>query len=328
MPSLKNGAVCVFHVYNVHSDVDLKTGNIDFDGDVYITGDIKEGMKVRAGNNLSVLGTVTGAELSAGGNISVTGNVISSTLKAGDKQLNTIQAIDYLKTFREFLSQFILAFNECIHDKRFSEYRNLSDLSVLILNWKFLWIRAKENEANKFFKENRLLDDIKLMWDDVKKYYLIIESGLLKDIAQITLLYQKLCDFLDSYEAILAPADVEIKYCQNSIIFATNNVEVTGKGCYNTSITAENTVKFTGVPGIFRGGQIFGKKAIFAREVGSPVGVASLLKTLKDGTIEADIAYPNTMLNFENHMYKIEDGAKTLKAYISKPEFIIEKFNL
>lgn len=56
--------------------VDISTGNLSFDGTINILGDVMEGMKVYALNDIFIGGTVEAAEIEAGGNISIKGGVI------------------------------------------------------------------------------------------------------------------------------------------------------------------------------------------------------------------------------------------------------------
>ncbi|HEY4072074.1 MAG TPA: FapA family protein [Herbaspirillum sp.] len=57
-------------------NVDLTTGNIDFNGTITIKGDIKAGMVLKVTGDVIVKGLVEAAEIHAGGNISVTGGII------------------------------------------------------------------------------------------------------------------------------------------------------------------------------------------------------------------------------------------------------------
>lgn len=57
-------------------NVDLSTGNINFDGTVNIQGDIAEGLKVHATGDILVAGMVEGAVLQADGNIVISKGVI------------------------------------------------------------------------------------------------------------------------------------------------------------------------------------------------------------------------------------------------------------
>lgn len=57
-------------------DLDLSTGNIEFDGTIRIKGDVKAGMRLKASGDVIVLGTVESAHISAGGNVAVRGGII------------------------------------------------------------------------------------------------------------------------------------------------------------------------------------------------------------------------------------------------------------
>lgn len=65
----RKGAFCVDSVYRVEGNVDNSTGNIDFNGDVIVKGDVLEGYTVRSKGSISVLGMVEGASLYASGDI-------------------------------------------------------------------------------------------------------------------------------------------------------------------------------------------------------------------------------------------------------------------
>ena len=63
--------------------VDISSGNLSFDGTINILGDVMEGMKVYALNDIFVGGTVEAAEMEAGGNISIKGGVIGHSEPGG-----------------------------------------------------------------------------------------------------------------------------------------------------------------------------------------------------------------------------------------------------
>ena len=66
--SLQDGKVVVSDVLNL-KNVDVATGNIDYDGSVLIAGNIASGFSVKAGGNIEVKGTIEGAVLEAGADI-------------------------------------------------------------------------------------------------------------------------------------------------------------------------------------------------------------------------------------------------------------------
>jgi len=65
-------------VYTVNGDVDYSTGNIKFNSDVIVKGDVRAGFSIDAGGDIHIYGTVEDAILTAGGNIQVNGGILSS----------------------------------------------------------------------------------------------------------------------------------------------------------------------------------------------------------------------------------------------------------
>lgn len=69
--SLVNGKVFVADVYDVPADVDNATGNIVYDGNVTVKGNVKSGFSVSAKGDIVIEGVVEAAFLKAGGQIIV-----------------------------------------------------------------------------------------------------------------------------------------------------------------------------------------------------------------------------------------------------------------
>lgn len=65
-------------------EVNMATGNIHFDGNVHITGEVVQGMTVKATGDIVVNGMVDSGTLEAGGDIQISGGVIArAKLRAG-----------------------------------------------------------------------------------------------------------------------------------------------------------------------------------------------------------------------------------------------------
>lgn len=72
--ALRNGVVSVSSVLELTQGVDFRTGNIRFDGEVRVKGNVAEGFRIEAGGDIRVEGDAEGAVLiSARGNVQVTG---------------------------------------------------------------------------------------------------------------------------------------------------------------------------------------------------------------------------------------------------------------
>lgn len=74
--SLSEKKISVLPVFEVNGDLNLKTGNIDFIGNVTIRGNVPSDYVVKAGGDISIYGIVEGAQLEAGGSIYISGGIV------------------------------------------------------------------------------------------------------------------------------------------------------------------------------------------------------------------------------------------------------------
>ncbi len=78
IPRLERHAVSCRDIYLHDGDVNLKSGDIHFDGDVEVRGSIDNGARVFAKGHLIVRGAIGYARVRCGGDLNVTGGLISS----------------------------------------------------------------------------------------------------------------------------------------------------------------------------------------------------------------------------------------------------------
>lgn len=84
--SYREGVFRVVSQLTISQDVDSSVGNLDFAGDILITGDICRGFTVKAGGDVTVYGMVENAMITAGENIDIKKGMNGSgsgTLRAG-----------------------------------------------------------------------------------------------------------------------------------------------------------------------------------------------------------------------------------------------------
>ncbi len=82
----RNNAIDVHPVYTVKKNVDYSTGNIDYNADVLVNGDVRAGFSVTSGGDIHIKGAVEDATIEAAGNVIINGGVVSSgeaVIKAG-----------------------------------------------------------------------------------------------------------------------------------------------------------------------------------------------------------------------------------------------------
>ncbi len=65
----RDGKIEIISAYEINADVDMLIGNVEFYGDVVISGNVDAGVTIKAGKNLTIEGSVEAASLYAGGDI-------------------------------------------------------------------------------------------------------------------------------------------------------------------------------------------------------------------------------------------------------------------
>jgi len=325
MPCLKNGTIAVFDTYNLNSDVDYKTGNIVFDGNVLINGNVKEGMKVFSRGFITIANNVDGSELKADGNITVMKNLIRSVVKAGAKEIPDKTAFMYLKEITSFFISFKRTVDILIESGNLPKISNMAVVIKTVLQLKFKDIYQTINSASAYFKSTKTDSNISQLFTESIKLFKLMEAGMLSSTEFIEKQSLKNNDYIEGCENVFTCSDAIISNCQNSTIYATNDVIIFGKGCYNTNIIADRNVRFTGHPGIFRGGSISAGKNVFIGELGSEAEVQTVVHTSKEGIVTAEKVYPNVFIYFDNMVYRVENPYKHFKAYVKEREVFVEK---
>ena len=327
MPEVKADRICVYEVLRINSDVDIKTGNINFDGNIEIFGSVREGFKVKSGNKVIIHGDVLEAEVVAAGDIIIDKNLISSNVVAGLNQLNNEKAFEKIKEAHETLKNVLSMYSQLLSLGKIKMDKNIGQVLYLILESKYPG-KTKDFDKTNEFITSHFKNEILSYWQSIYSLILAFKNNELKDLDKMKSILKELEVFIQNFEILNCPSNVYIHYCQNSKIFSSNDVEILGKGCYNTDIVAKNVVKFLNEKAVLRGGKIFAQNGIFAYEVGSSAGAVTFLKTTKQGIIEGKVVYQNTILQFDDILYKIENPVKNLKAYFKNGEIIVEKMRL
>lgn len=109
-----NGAFQVRSLLEITGDVDYSTGNIDFPGDVHITGDVRENFVVRATGSITVDGIVEAATVESGGDLTITRGVVGDN-RAFLKSRGCVRA-KYLESCEIYAAKSVFA--DCIMGSR------------------------------------------------------------------------------------------------------------------------------------------------------------------------------------------------------------------
>lgn len=323
--SFKGNKFFIVDVYDVNSDVDLKTGNIKFVGAVNVNGNVLEGMKVESGNDIIIGKNVENAIIKAGGNITIVKNAILSEIYSGGEDVEVLSKIEILDNLRKNISELIEAVYQI---KKYNNKNKFSSDGEVIK----ILIESKFKNISKMCKNYILL--VHNVNDKFQKIFIEKLIGIaplrIKNVSELSSIAKDAEEEVNSLKAILSiPADINISYCQECTIESSGNIYITGKGEYISNITANDSIEFLNKNAVARGGQLKAKNQIKCGVVGSIGGVITRVCVDAKGHIYSEVAYPNTVFAVGNKEFTIDNPSKNIHAYVDqKDDLIVDKLLL
>jgi len=319
-PVLKNsGIIEVIPIYVHPGDVDMASGNINFDGDVKILGNVNEGMKVTAGGYVDINGNVNQGKVEASGSI-MCKNIIAGEIRAGGQTAIYNSMLQYLTAFfselnfiekkvENIIKENSVSYVDCCQEsKLLRTIIGLKSKKIETLATKIISLTEKDNLPGLYKKlglklKNNFLG-IKMFCFDSFDSFCCIKK-------QIELAIKETERNIDN------EAHIDALYVQNSILESSGSIFINGKGCYNTIIHAGRDVYISGKPGVFKGGEIIAGKKVIIKEVGSPLGVYTFVKVSSEGEIKFTKVHPNVKVMIGDYIHKFTDTDDNIWCRIS-----------
>ncbi|MCQ2017533.1 DUF342 domain-containing protein [Clostridium butyricum] len=325
-PSSKNGILSVNNVYSV-KNVDMKSGNINFLGDVQIDGSVGLGMAVKAGNSLIIKNDVDNASVVAGGEININGNVINSKIYTGQVDIEKKEYLDILNVYKREVEKLIEGVKK-INDSSNSKKR-ICDIARILIESRHKDIpKLSLNIISRCIKLHDEVDN--QLIDFLRCKVMGLNISNLKTMRDLEYLLELIEEEIDYYnDDMIIQSDIYVGYLQDSLVKSTGNIFVTGKGEYITNLIALKNIEFLNKDAVARGGVISAKGDVKLGTVGSIAGVSTRIEVPKDGIVTAEVAYSNTIFMFGKRSKVLEEDSRNFKAYMDKDgEIIFEKFKL
>lgn len=288
-------------------DVDLSVGNIHFKGDVEITGNVQDEMVVEALGSIMILQNVNRAKIRAQQSIFIQQNVISGTVTSGENKMLVTQLIGLLQQIRQSLERMIVAIQQLMVMSKIRE-QDIYPLTKRLLESKFQTMMEAMKQYKTMCEQKR--EQIGEQWFDIGSQ---LDGCLLADgpnhfhcLEGMANLLRELNTFIGQYDREENDA-IELSYALNSVIHGSGDVIITGKGCYNCNIYAGGTLT---VHGVLRGGEAYAQKGMKIKEVGSSLGIKTVLAVPKGEIIYIEHAWEGTVVQFGKKMYTFYEEKK------------------
>lgn len=257
-------------------DVDLRCGNIFFQGDVRIRGSVQEGMEVKATGRVEILGQVASATIEAGGTVVVAGNVLSSMVVAGGNVAFFREIRPLLENLHREVADIVAAMEQIMANPAFKTAdlkAGIGPLLVLLLEKKFKHLPLLVQSLGKSIKTlppEMLPEPLVPLLREAESYFLVCPLGV-RDLETLRGLGKRVEEILGQpyWDPTSDDADLVLQYALGSVLVATGNIKILGKGCYNCSVRAGKKVI---IRGAYRGGEIRAGGDVVVGELGSPAG--------------------------------------------------------
>ena len=316
----------VIPVFIHNGDVDLKSGNLRFRGELKVTGDILEGMTVASDGNLEISGNTAGAQIISGENVVFRKNLINSRVTAGiikDFYKKFFPFIQELEAISLALAEGIIQLEESMTERGAKiDDRKVSYLVKLLVERKFETLPLLAGKILQVLQEKKFHAS-SFPEDAIKEaagFFTDKEFSGIQGKAHLGRIVSSLTSaklFVEQAQEI--EGNIIASYIQNSTLICSGDITVKGTGSFNSTFTAGGNIH---IEGVFRGGGIKARGDAFLGEAGSP----GLL--LKQGTIILSTdsvarfrkIYENVQIFFGKRSYKFEKNASMVKVYYSAEE--------
>ncbi len=314
-PTMELGRLCVKPQLVITSDVDITTGNVDFTGDVLVAGDVREALIIKAGGIVQIGRSVYHASILAGGSVNIGRNLIGGRVAAGGDVAAGMKLVALIKQLIPLLEKLHKISRQLKSHPRFSrqdlKLRGDGYLIKLVIEKRLAAIPRLCGELIS------LLPDIKELGEEDETAPLCailhyvghrfqgpnpLDIGSISELQKCITALKKVLAFLQ--DALSTPADVTVKYCQNSHIEATGDITATGPLVYACSMSAGRNIRLAGS---CRGGHYSARSSIAIKSAGLNEMVRTYFSVEEGGFVAAEKFFPGVTIKIGSNIRTIRE---------------------
>lgn len=325
----EDNIITVVDIMEINGDVDVKSGDVNFIGDIKITGNVMMGMNVSGGNLININKNIESAIIKSSGDTIIKGNVLNSNVIAGLDNEDFLKYIDSIQSLIEDVEMVRNISNQL--KEASTKKMPIGKLVKFVIDNKVITIQKKIFQVLAYKIAYKLiLGNNNELIENLRGKLAGLGPLSIKDLGELDYIIKVLKNEVDKVRKIIGNAsNVYIGYCQDSKITASGDIIFTNKGQYVSEIVAGRDVIFENENAVSRGGIVSANRNIKASIVGSPAGVTTLLNVMDKGKIEIGMFYHNTVVKIGNRRHVLNTKGKDLVAYLDKDgELIVEKTSI
>ncbi|MHB8124338.1 MAG: FapA family protein [Desulfitobacteriaceae bacterium] len=317
----------VENIFVLDQDVDLETGSIEFPGDVYIKGNVQDGLHIYAGGKVEILGAVSRAEIRAEKGMKVKQNVLGGKLIVGQKYVVRSKILRLLNTLQEELDYCLTktaGFMEAPEAERFNQGQSLK----LIIERFYPDLPKIATRAESYLLgHNDELVNQELMISVRTARHFLTGLGPL-DIQAYPFLIrvnQVIQHFVASIK-LEVPEKLKciVNYLQGAVIESGGDFECSN-GAYNSLIRADGDLI---IKGVCRGGKVIVGGDVSIRELGGSEVSTTFVQISGSKRLKVAYCHTNVTIGVDKQIIHIDEACKQLEIYSERGVVQIEKLRV
>lgn len=308
----------------VSGDVDLRSGNVAFLGDVTIQGDVTAGFSVWAGGIIKVRGLAENCHLQACGAVEVQGNIMSSQVFVGPPPGLTRTISPLLRELERETHNVLLAIDQLKkkipNDKRSFSGRLVNTLieqRLVGFDERVRHLRQAMHKLDRrlhdFFGAGVMSVLVKFLDETHAKGR--TEEHLLELQGSIGTLHARL-EELSARNTYLSARNVI-----NSTLISTGDISVVNGGCYNSWLQAGGKVT---VQGVVRGGEIRAGADTVVKELGSESGVSAKIHVPSTAKVLVGTAWEHSVVVIGSREHRFDQKQSGVVVYLEGHSLVVK----
>lgn len=308
--------------YIHNGNVDIKSGNIRFAGDVYILGDVLDGMTVDAGGSLHITGSVSGAWIRSGGDIIINGSITKSTIICGHSKLLWDRLLPILSEIRDEIIVLVNLIEQVQRQEASSKNVNFQALLKVLVEVKCKGLPAKVRKLQILIALEKLdpQEEVVGVLGVLEKCFLFFHPLILEK-SQLEKLVAQINRMMNDYEyESNKKMNIRVQSISNSSIQSAWNLFVE-RFSYASVVYCKNGVD---IQGTLRGGKIVAEQFVIAKEIGSNSGTHTEIGVNDgEGYIQSTIIWMDTLIRIGNVKKKLLNMEMDVRARLRSTSEVV-----
>lgn len=299
-------------------DVSLESGNLKFNGDIFISGNVDEHMKIMAAGYIEIRGTVSEAKIKAGQSIIHYSNVISSEIIAGNNNKVIVEKRTELTDILNNLIAIQHDLQQLKHNPSFVNVINkegiMPVLKVLIKSKYMSFVNKLTNFMKGFDSELEILNaDWQNLFKRLQTIFITMDDKMLPVLDNFDQIVENMTHLIELSNMEEIGVIAQMPSALNSNIYSSGDVKIIKQGCYNCSIHAQGSVE---INGFIRGGRLFAGQGAKIEEAGSKGGTPTLICVPHDQIITIKNVFSETTIQIGKKVYQFTKDMTNIVARI------------